>query len=95
MREHQMSKPKKTNNRPLKAKKTRLAERQAVDAIIMILHKHRAVGEKRLRELTVIAARSVSPELGRAMEKVLIHKYSRAKAGMAKSGFKRPLGRSP
>ena len=41
-----------------------------------LLHKHRAVGERRLRELTVVAAHGVSKELGLAMERELIKPLS-------------------
>jgi hypothetical protein len=71
----------KATNRFSRSKVLREEKKRAkafVARIRRILHKHRAVGERRLRELTVIAARRESKQLGRLMARELIKRPRRS-----------------
>ena len=78
---------KRTAKNEIRKKKIQIAERLAVREIRRLLQKHRSVGEKRLRELTVLAAHTVSPQLGKAMQKALFPTTSRESRREGKGVF--------
>jgi hypothetical protein len=47
------------------------AERQFVKNMRRVIRRYKSIGEQRLRQLTVVAARQISPALGIAMAKEL------------------------
>jgi hypothetical protein len=59
-------------SRPVALREEKKFAKSFVARIRRILHKYRAVGERRLRELTVLAARRESKQLGRVMQRELI-----------------------
>jgi hypothetical protein len=68
-------------SRPVALREEKKFAKSFVARIRRILHKYRAVGERRLRELTVLAARRESKQLGRAMAKELINRPRQSALG--------------
>jgi len=80
---------KSTTKTDVRTKKILIAEMEAVREIRRVIHKYRNVGEKRLRELTVLAARSIGPQLGNAMQQSLLPRTTRKPIRKAKRVSKR------